>query len=816
MLLIGIAFLAFLLFLRWKKHLKKIYYLFILFYGFCWIHAEDQTKIPEIEQQLNSTDGTAVIVQGEVTRIVEKETYTQLTLTDCKASLGNTKTADKANDKVDNGNKKSMSTESKHLTLLVNANQSDCVIGDIVKVTGKAKTFAQARNVGEFDGAVYYRSIGVNFKITANEVKRVSSSEHKLQQWLQSIRERIGKVYNEIAPEKEAGIYQSIVLGDKSGLDQEIRDLYQTSGIAHLLAISGLHISLVGMILYHLLRRIGLHFAPAASFGGLIVICYGIMTGLGSSSIRAIIMFLLVITAEVLGRTYDILSALSLAAVVLIFQNPYVIQNCGFWLSFGAIGGIVLVEPALVVVTRVRCLNRMVRYPIEALLVSVSIQLTTLPILLYYYYEVPPYAVLLNLIVIPLMSIVMMCTILAGLTGLFSTVCGTFCIGGAHYILMLYDWLCHAFAKLPYSTMVLGKPSLLQVILYLLMLAIAVMMALGIGEKMLIQLCNWLENAVPKKIKASKKNADETKVMSTTNLNIKKYIHIASGQMIPFIFLILALFVLTARKQDDLRIYMVDVGQGDSILIQTPDHVNYLFDGGSTDIKKVGQMRILPSLKAQAVSCLDYVVISHSDADHVNGVLELMEEMDASFSIKHLVVPKIHDPDEALCNLIEQAEKHGIEVWQVTTGASIGTNQVSVSCLHPDPDYKYESANDYSAVYLVSYRDFQIMMTGDVEEAGEKAMIEGKQLKDIDVLKVAHHGSASSSTDEFIEKVKPELAIISCGIKNRYGHPSKSTMEKLSQHKIPAYVTNECGEIIIRTDGKRMQVREMFQNINSE
>lgn len=246
MLLIGIAFLAFLLFLRWKKHLKKIYFLFILIYGFCWIHAEDQTKIPEIEQQLNSTDGTAVIVQGEVIRIVEKETYTQLTLTDCKASLRNTKTADKANDKadkaddkVDNGNKKSMSTESKHLTLLVNANQTDCVIGDIVKVTGKAKTFAQARNVGEFDGAVYYRSIGVNFKITANEVKRVSSSEHKLQQWLQSIRERIGKVYNEIAPEKEAGIYQSIVLGDKSSLDQEIRDLYQTSGIAHLLAISG-------------------------------------------------------------------------------------------------------------------------------------------------------------------------------------------------------------------------------------------------------------------------------------------------------------------------------------------------------------------------------------------------------------------------------------------------------------------------------------------------------------------------------------------------------------------------------------------------
>lgn len=754
--------------------LNKIYFLFIIFYILSYYHAEGLLQKPIIDPIIQNeqyqTEGVYAQVNGSVSQIVEKDDYVQLVLTKATVLL-------KIEVQQDQGNQ---NLSSEELCLLVNCDtkqfsSNPVFVGDVVQIKGKVKAFSAARNEGEFDSLSYYQSIGIHYKVSANKVEKIADGKDQLLPALTVIRSRLKQVYQNIADQAQAGIYASIVLGDKSDLDVETKELYQVSGIAHLLAISGLHIAIIGMTLYRILRRLGLQFLPSGFMSGMIMICYGLMTGNGISTTRAIIMFLFSIAAEITGRTYDILSAMAFSAMYLIGHNPYVIQNSGFLLSFGAIIGITLIEPAMEKITKVRNIeNIWLKRFSQSLLISISINLFTLPIILYHYFQVPTYSFLLNLFVIPLMSIVMMCSVMAGLVGLFSLKAGTFVIGAAHYILNLYQLLCNCNQKLPFSTIVLGRPSIRKIIVYYLLILLLIFM-------------------IQRRKPANQNNRKLTNAVS-------------------YFILIIAILQLIPAQNKQLSIRMIDVGQGDGILIQTPEHVNYLFDGGSSDIKQVGKYRILPVIKANAVTCIDYVVMSHSDSDHISGIMELLDEMDVTFSIKNLVVPNIVKPDDSYLKLIKKAEEHNVSIIYVNTGVDIGTAKVKISCMHPDTDYVYQTANDYSANYLITYQNFDLLMTGDVEKQGEHTMLRENRYQKIDVLKVAHHGSDSSTTQEFLDICQPNVAMISCGIKNKYGHPSRETIEKLDAMGVETFVTKNTGEIMIITDGDKIQVNTFLHS----
>ena len=325
--------------------------------------------------------------------------------------------------------------------------------GDMLLVSGTLKCFETSRNEGGFDSRMYYKSIGIHYKMTAEDVTVLTRKRQTAGYLLSEFRLKIKEVYEQIGTKEKAGLYSSIVLGDKSSLDGDIKKLYQRNGIAHLLAISGLHISLVGMALYRLLRRAGTSYVFSFAVGTLFITGYVLMTGNALSGLRALVMCLLMMYAQVLGRTYDMLSALSTAAVMFIWNNPYVLYNSGFLLSFCAILGIAVVLPALKRVflpdrpqsnhAEKRCFIDTLRDTVKAtFLTSFSVTAATLPVILNCYYEFPLYSVFLNLLVIPLMPLVMLCSVSAGVTGLFCKSAGVFLLGTAHFILEFYEKIC--------------------------------------------------------------------------------------------------------------------------------------------------------------------------------------------------------------------------------------------------------------------------------------------------------------------------------------------------------------------------------------
>ena len=257
---------------------------------------------------------------------------------------------------------------------------------------------------------------------------------------------------------------------------------------------------------------------------------------------------------------------------------------------------------------------------------------------------------------------------------------------------------------------------------------------------------------------------------------------------------------------------MIDVGQGDSIFVRTPQNTTYLFDGGSSDVKNVGKYRIVPFLKASGVRTLDYIVVSHMDSDHINGIVEMLSDADCFYiNIKNIVLPKIKEKDQVYIGLEETIKNKGIHIIYVSAGDEFGDESVIMKCLHPSQTFAYTSQNGYSTTVSLNYKNFDMLFTGDLETDGEDAMMDEKMLKDYDVLKVAHHGSMYSSQQTFLDIIKPEIAIISCGIKNGYGHPHPELINRLRSHNSQIYITTECGEITLKTDGFRIGVERFLK-----
>lgn len=299
--------------------------------------------------------------------------------------------------------------------------------------------------------------------------------------------------------------------------------------------------------------------------------------------------------------------------------------------------------------------------------------------------------------------------------------------------------------------------------------------------------------------------------------------------------LLLAIVGMRHIPYDGLSIDMLDVGQGDGIFVQSRDGTSYLFDGGSLDVKNVGKYRILPFLKARGISCLDYVVVSHCDRDHISGIKELIELSDNTFSIKCLVMPDIvnKEGEKSYIELVNLAIDKGVSVMYMTQGMSIDSKQLNVTCLHPCKGYEYEESNDYSAIYKVWVDGFSMLMMGDAGEKTEKCLMEDINeindineikkineisaqevgslnspfsLRNISVLKVGHHGSKSSTSQEFLQEITPMVSLISCGKDNSYGHPHEKTLLRLKEVDSAVYRTDECGAIEVRVKRNKVEI----------
>ena len=626
--------------------------------------------------------------------------------------------------------------------------------GDRIWAAGRYSQYSPATNPGEFDYRDYYESRGSFWKLSAKEWGQLPGG-NPLRRVLGQFREDCAQILVACGGEK-AGIFKAMLLGMKGDIPDEVYALYQENGISHLLAISGLHVSMLGMGLYGLLRRLGAGKRGAAAAGGALMACYGLMTGFSPSTQRAVIMFLVSVGSGCLGRVYDLPSALGLAGAVIAWREPLSLAQGGVQLSFLAVGGIGVLGKAL---ERAGIWEgRLGTLAVS----SLAVQLATYPAVLYHFFVYPPYGILLNLLVIPLMTYAMISGLLCLGTEAFCLPLGRVCIGSGCYILELYEFLCGLCGRLPGNRLVIGRPALWQVAAYGALLAFFA----------------W--------------NAGRMK-------------HKKLGLAAVTAVLFLALFPLPERG---VRVTYLDVGQGDGMVVEA-EGVTLLLDGGSTDKKKVGDQILEPFLLSEGIRRVDYAVVSHCDNDHISGLKELLEN--GAVEVNTLILPALGAGDEAQRQLARLAEEKGIRVAQMAQGDGLQAGNMSLSCLYPYRDSEPPpDRNDQSLILRMDCGDASFLFTGDTGEVCEREMAARPdtraKLGEVTVLKAAHHGSASSSCEEFLELARPAFAVLSYGEGNSYGHPAPEAVERLEQTGARLLETAKLGAVTVWTDGTQIRI----------
>lgn len=621
-------------------------------------------------------------------------------------------------------------------------------IGMFLRVCGKLEEIPGPRNPGEFDSKQYYACRKIYYQMKDGEVCDKSIGYSYFGQLLQEIRQKAETILDEAAG-AYAGIFQAMILGERGNLDAETKMQYQMAGIMHILAISGLHISFVGMGFFRLLKKAGTGNGVAGAVSAFLIYAYGVVTGGSVSAMRAVGMFLVLIGAGIAGRSYDLLSAMALSAIVLLLDAPAYLYNVSFLLSFGAVIGIGALTPEICSLLNLK------KRTAKSLAGSVIVWLITLPIALHAYGEVSLAGVILNLLVLPTSGIVLASGIFALPVGIFVIEIAKRVVFPGKCVLFFYEKLCEVVGWIPHSTWIAGSPQLWQCAVYYVMLGVAFT-----GVK-------WGKKA-------------------------------ASVALVIF-----AVVFLGYHSRNGLTITCLDIGQGDCCVLKMPGGENFLIDGGSSNKKNTAVYQILPYLKNQGIAILDGIFVSHTDQDHISGIEELLElcaQKLTTVRVKNLILPDWDTTGGEYEKLKMLAEQTGIRVQTVREGNLLKAKEAQIEILAPENGADGSDTNEDGMVMKVHFGKFRGLFTGDIGAETEKKLLD--LMEDVDFLKVAHHGSKYSTCQRFLDVVSPEIAVISCSAKNTYGHPSADTIKKLEDCGAQVEYTMKNGAITVRTDGE--------------
>ncbi|MCR5109059.1 MAG: DNA internalization-related competence protein ComEC/Rec2 [Lachnospiraceae bacterium] len=687
-------------------------------------------------------------------------------------------------------------------------------IGSRVCVKGNFSPYERACNTGNFDAMKYYSLRGIYGKLYDSRIIAVSREYSELRDFLYELKERTKRVYHSYLKDNDPGTLSALILGDKTELDSMVKESYQNASISHILSLSGLHIATLGLMLLSLLKRLGIKPFLSSILASFVMICYCLMTGLSISSVRALIMFLLGVLAGLIGRTYDLMSSAALSAVLILLTEPYYLYDSGFLLSFSAIMGINYIYPSifgllskLVNITLSSDEGNLItsfgKKILSSLIFSLSIQLATLPVTQYSFFRLSLIGTLCNLIVIPLMSVLLFLgvglSVLGNLAlslaeasvlkGFPYTVTDSLCLLCSriiHLILSLYDKLALISSGIPGNIWVCGKPSVIRCCIYYFMLTCFVILSSAITSKNLY-----------------------------FNQKNRRFL-LRLILLIP----VLSVYIISIRPDSDIELHTISVGQGDCTLIYGKKTPTILIDAGSTDIKNVGKYRILPCLMAHGISEIDLIFISHFDSDHVNGILELLNDelcvIKADRIILSEAVPFSENKNyEALLSSCKAKDIPVLYMDADDTLTFKDQKDIRITCLSPDvsgsDSWRSRDINDNSLVLKFEYGDnFSALFTGDISKSVENDLLKNKEISDqtgrISYLKCAHHGSSTASSLEFLSCISPLMSTISCGVDNSYGHPHKETLEALKALNTPYYITSESGEITVSLESEGMDV----------
>lgn len=629
-------------------------------------------------------------------------------------------------------------------------------IGSQIWIQGIFQMYESGENPGQFDSRLYYHMQGIGGSLQEARLVWSDGGKNIPAQLLQECKQYFLEKIDIFFSEKYGGVIKTILLGDKSDLDRDMKNLFQEGGILHILTISGLHISMLGMNCYRILRKIGMSQRVSAVSGMSIVLIYGAMIGTQAATFRAICMFSMQMTAILLGRTYDRLTGLSVAAVLLLLEQPMYVFYSGFLLSFGAVLGITILTPMVQQMCRDK--GMIPEWLGKTFGGGLGVFLATFPIQLYAYYEYPVYSMLINAMVLPFLPFIVGLGAVTLALPETAAILAVPLVAGAEGLLEVYQWICRKSQSLPYHCLVLGAPKRWQILVYYSCLALII----------------W----------------GFRRVFSPSNY----------GKILFSAALCVAFGVLLWRPVEGVRCSFLSVGQGDCAVVQYGKEA-FVIDCGSTGKSNVGTQILLPFLKNYGISKVSGVFVSHADADHMNGIVQWLANYEHSHvAIGMLILPELEEAvlKEEFAELLELALQEAIPVVTIGAGDTLDLGELDIEVLYPDKGFSdTKDANEYSQVLLWSYNGQSILFTGDI--AAEQEAFLSKQLteENIVLLKAAHHGSKYSSSEDFLEICSPEHVVISYGVGNSYGHPHKDTVTRIEHAGAQLWYTGRQGAIMV-------------------
>ena len=685
-------------------------------------------------------------------------------------------------------------TEYKDTNLILSVNKNKNIeleYGDKILIKGEFVEPSESRNYGGFDYKEYLKSINIYGTIKAENIEILAkNSNNPIFTFANNINLKIKENINKIIPEKYSAIFTGLILGDTSKVEEEVNDDFKIANISHVLAISGMHITYI-VIGIELLLKKGIGKRKTRIITIIILVMYMFITGFAPSVVRASIMGIIMLISKLIHRKNDIWTSISLSLLILLIYNPFLILNVGLQLSYlGTIGIVCFNKNVYNFLRKLKIRNKKIKYRInrkfilfmdkikEILSVTLSAQIVILPILLFNFNILGIYFfisnILVSIIIGPIIIVGFVCILISFVSIEIAKILSIFMSVGIQILISISE-----ISHLPFSKIYIPTPKVWQIVIY--------------------YICVIVINKIY--IAFNLKNPDFTSIRIRNLVALLKFKFRQNRNKVLKVLIVFVslVFILNTIPQK-LKIHFVDVGQGDCTFITTPQNKTILIDGGGSMSEEydVGKSTLLPYILDRGYTKLDYVFISHFDQDHVGGILTILEEL----RVGQVYISKQEQDSENYQKFLKIVKDKKIQVKVLKQGDCLKIEKnLCFDILWPIEEQIQENVlNNNAMVMKLRYGKFSMLFTGDIEDVAEKKILDfyeekGEDILKSDVLKVAHHGSKTSTTQSFFEKVNPKICLIGVGKNNMFGHPTAEVLERINGTKI--YRTDEDGEIVL-------------------
>ena len=628
--------------------------------------------------------------------------------------------------------------------------------GDKLQISGEYQEPNKARNYKGFDYKNYLKTNKIYGIIRVDSYANITIKHQKnlsnFKLLIHKIREKLKQNIQELLTKETYALGIGILIGDNSRINEKIVEDFKNSNLSHMLAVSGAHINYVVLTVSILFtkKRAGIKAQRVVTI--MMMLFFMELTQMTSSVVRAGISCIIYMLASLLYRKADVINAMAISTLLILLNNPFKLFDIGFQLSYAGTLGIILFCKLINIPLK----NKLLKYLKDSIIISISANIFIIPIMMYQFNTISLTFILSNLLAGPLLGISIILEIIVLLISFMSINIAAIPAKVLNILLILIINIANWFSNIEISKIYVITPQIISIVAYYLICAAIIL---------------------------KKKNR---KIIVIIMLTV----------------LIINLFP-TPKK---LRINFIDVGQGDSTLIRTETNKVILIDsGGSTASSSfdVGNKVLLPYLLDRRIKKIDFIIVSHFDADHCQAFETVIDNI----NVRKVVVCKQSMITQEYLNIINKCKKKNIKIIVVERGDKLKIDKrTEFEILHPGERFLDDGKGGLNANAIVCKMNyklnngkiFSILFTGDIEVEAEKELeqVYGKKLK-ADILKVAHHGSKTSSREEFIKLVSPKIALIGVGENNKFGHPADITLERLEKENIKVYRTDQMGEVSI-------------------